>query len=214
MPDENKRTLVEMLARREIPLIEDDLSGEIYFSEGRPPSCKAFDRQGLVLWCSSFSKDISPGFRVGWSAPGRFQHTVEWLKFVSSGSAASISQMVVAEFIASGGYDHHLRRVRRDYAYSVGQMSQAVMRCFPEGTRVTRPAGGFVLWVQLPEGARGVIDSLELYKQALKAGITLAPGYLFSAAPQYANFIRLNAAAWNLEVERAIARLGELVKGV
>jgi DNA-binding transcriptional MocR family regulator len=208
MPEENKRELVELLARHEIPLIEDDISGEIYFSEQRPLVAKAFDRKGLVLLCSSFSKDVCPGYRVGWTAPGRFRATVEWLKFASSGVTASLPQMAVAEFIASGGYDRHLRRLRREYAQNVAWMTQAVTRYFPPGTRVTRPAGGFVLWVQLPEQ----VDSLELYRQALKAGVTLAPGYIFSAKQQYRNFIRLNAAVWTREVERAIARLGELAR--
>lgn len=207
MPDENKRELVELLARHEIPLIEDDISGEIYFSEQRPMVAKAFDRKGLVLLCSSFSKDVCPGYRVGWAAPGRFRATVEWLKFASNGVTASLPQMAVAEFIACGSYDHHLRRLRREYAFNVEQMTQAVVRCFPEGTRVTRPAGGFVLWVQLPEG----VDSLELYRQALRVGVTLAPGYIFSPSQKFSNFIRLNAAVWSKEVERAIGRLGELV---
>ena len=207
MPDEAKRDLVELLARHEIPLIEDDISGEIYFSEQRPPAAKAFDRKGLVLLCSSFSKDVCPGYRVGWTAPGRFRAAVEWLKFASSGVTASLPQMAVAEFIACGSYDHHLRRLRREYAFNVEQMAQAVVRCFPPGTRLTQPGGGFVLWVQLPEA----VDSLELYRQALHVGVTLAPGYIFSASPKYRNFIRLNAAAWSKEVERAIGRLGELV---
>ena len=66
------------------------------------------------------------------------------------------------------------------------------MRYFPGGTRVTRPNGGIVLWVKMPD----YVDSLVLYKQALQAGITLAPGYMFSATEQYRNFIRLNAAYW------------------
>lgn len=207
MPEENKRELVSYLARREIPLIEDDISGEIYFGASRPRPAKLFDRSGLVLWCSSFSKDIGPGFRVGWVAPGRFRAVVEWLKVATSTASPTLPQMALAEFIAGGGYDHHLRRARREYAFNVSMMSQAVVRCFPEGTRVTRPAGGFVLWVQLAEN----VDSLELYARALQAGVTLAPGYLFSASGEYRNFIRLNASVWNREVERAIGRLGEMV---
>jgi DNA-binding transcriptional MocR family regulator len=207
MSDDNKRELVELLAQHEIPLIEDDISGEIYFTEQRPPVAKAFDRNGLVMLCSSFSKDIGPGYRVGWAAPGRYRSTVEWLKLASSVASATLPQLAVADFIACGGYDHHLRRLRREYAFNVEQMTQAVVRCFPEGTRVTRPAGGFVLWVQLPE----TVDSLELYRQALKVGVTLAPGYIFSASQKFRNFIRLNAAVWSKEVERAIGRLGELV---
>jgi DNA-binding transcriptional MocR family regulator len=207
IPDENKQALVELLAQHEIPLIEGDVCGEIYFSGMRPSVCKAYDRKGLVLLCSSFSKDLVPGYRVGWVAPGRFRATIEWLKYTTNVATATLPQVAIAKFLESGGYDHHLRSIRRLYASFVAQLSQAVMRYFPEGTRVTRPNGGIVLWVQLPDYA----DSLELYKQALQVGITLAPGYIFSATHQYKNFIRLNAAWWSYETDRAMQRLGELV---
>ena len=207
IPNEKKKELVDLLAIHNIPLIENDVSGEIYFSEKRPLVAKAFDTKGLVMLCSSFSKDISPALRVGWTAPGRFKNEVEWLKFTSSTATATLTQMAVAEFLESGGYDHHLRHIRREYEYNVNLLSQAVTRYFPPETRVTRPAGGFVLWVQLPEN----IDSLELYKLALKNNITITPGYLFSPTNQFSNFIRLNAAAWSYPIERAVERLGEMV---
>ena len=207
IPDENKQELVELLARHEIPLIEGDVCGELFFSGVRPSVCKAYDRKGLVLLCSSFSKDLVPGYRVGWVVPGRFKATIEWLKYTTNVATATLPQVAIAKFLESGGYDHHLRSIRRLYASFVSQLSQAVMRYFPEGTRVTRPNGGIVLWVQMPD----YVDSLELYKQALQAGITLAPGYMFSATEQYRNFIRLNAAWWSYETDRAMRRLGELV---
>ena len=207
IPGDHKKELVGLLAKKEIPLIENDISGELYFSEERPTVAKAYDRKGLVMLCSSFSKDIAPGYRVGWIVPGRFQATVEWLKFTSSASTALLPELAIAEYLQSGGYDHLLRHNRRVYAHNVARMSQAVMRHFPEGTRVTRPSGGFVFWCQLPEN----VDSLQLYKSALKAGITLAPGAIFSAKHQYRNFIRLNAACWSDEIEHAIARLGKLI---
>ncbi len=210
IPDDKKKELVRLLARHEIPLIENDVSGEIYFGEKRPLTCKTFDKKGLVMLCSSFSKDLSPGLRVGWAVPGRYMAQVEWLKFTLSASSATLPQMAVAEFLASGGYDQLLRRIRREYARNVDLMSSAVMRHFPAGTRVTRPAGGFVLWVQLPER----VDALELYKLALKGGITLAPGHVFSATHQFSNFIRLNAAAFNYSIERALERLGEMIGGL
>ena len=207
IPDEKKKELVELLAARNIPLIENDVSGEIYFTDKRPQVAKAFDTKGSVILCSSFSKDISPALRVGWVAPGRFKSELEWLKFTSNSATATLPQMAVAEFLESGGYDHHLRTIRREYANNVNLLSQAVTRYFPPETRVTRPAGGFVLWVQLPEN----IDSLELYKLALKNNITITPGYLFSATNQFSNFIRLNAAAWTYPIEKAVERLGEMV---
>ncbi len=207
IPDEKKRELVELLTRYDIPLIDNDVSGEIYFTEKRPLVTKAFDKKGLVMLCSSFSKDISPSLRVGWVAPGRYKNAVEWLKFTLSAATATLPQLAIAQFMESGGYDHQLRRIRREYASNVAMLSQAVTRTFPSGTRVTRPSGGYVLWVQLPEN----VDSLELYSLALQGAITLTPGYLFSPTNQFYNFIRLNAAAWNLPIERAVERLGEMV---
>ena len=208
MPEENKRALVELLARFQVPLIEDDIYGELSFSGKRPGVAKAYDKKGLVLLCSSFSKDISPSFRVGWIAPGRYRARVEQLKMATNIATAILPQLAIARFLESGGYDRHLRTIRRAYAQKVSQMVQAVLRYFPEGTRVSSPAGGFVVWVQLP----GEVDSLVLYQRALAAGITLAPGHIFSATAKYRSFIRLNAAYMNFAGERALARLGELVQ--
>ncbi|MBP6179428.1 MAG: PLP-dependent aminotransferase family protein [Anaerolineales bacterium] len=207
MPDEKKKELVDLLSRHEIPLIENDVCGELYFGEKRPLVCKSFDKKGLVMLVSAFSKDISPGLRIGWIAPGRFKAEVEWLKFTISASPPTLPQYAIADFIESGGYDHHLRRIRREYARNVDLMSSAVIRHFPPGVRLTRPFGGFVLWVQLPEG----VDSLWLYKKALEEKITLAPGYVFSATHQYANFIRLNAAEFNYVIERSLEKLGNII---
>jgi DNA-binding transcriptional MocR family regulator len=209
IPDDNKRQLVKLLAQHDIPLVECDIFGEIYFSGERPSVAKAYDRKGLVLLCSSFSKDLCPGYRIGWVVPGRYKAAVEWLKYPTSVATATLPQVAVAQVLAGGGYDYHLRRVRRVYAQYVAQLGQAVMQYFPDGTRITRPNGGHVLWVQMPEYA----DSLELYKHALQAGITITPGYLFSASHQYRNFIRLNAALWSPAAHQAVKKLGELIAG-
>ena len=172
MPDDKKRELVEMLARRDIPLIEDDVYGDLGFGSSRPPVCKAWDRKGLVLTCSSFSKTLAPGYRVGWIAPGRYYREVEHLKKVFNLATASPTQLAIAEFLTSGGYDRHLRTIRRIHAERVAQLREAVLRHFPAGTRVTRPDGGYVVWVEIPRQ----FDSFRLYEQALEAGIGIAPG--------------------------------------
>ncbi len=150
MPDENKRLLVEMLAEREIPLIEDDIYGDVSFTPQRPKTAKAFDKKGLVLLCDSFSKTLAPGYRVGWVAPGRFQEKVELLKTVSTIATATLPQMAIADFLANGGYAHHLRRVQRVYADQVNLVSEAIAKYFPEETKLTRPSGGQVLWLNCP----------------------------------------------------------------
>ncbi len=210
MPDEKKKELVEMLSEYDIPLIEDDIYGDISFSYQRPKAAKAFDKKGNVILCSSFSKTVAPGYRVGWIVPGRFRAEIERLKSISSIATATPTQLAIAEFLANEGYDHHLRKIRKMYAKNTVSMAEAVSRLFPEGTKVTRPAGGHVLWVELPK----CLDSLKLYEIALNAGITIAPGMIFSSQQRYRNFIRLNAAMWNDKIKEAIATLGRLVKGV
>lgn len=211
MPDEKKRRLVEMLTAREIPLIEDDIYGNLTFGEARPKTAKSFDREGWVLLCDSFTKTLAPGYRVGWTAPGRFKVEVEYLKYVSTSATATLPQMAIASFLATGGYDHHLRKMRRFYAEQIQRMTEAIARYFPAGTRATRPAGGQVLWIGLPEP----IDSLELYRRALAEKISIAPGPIFSAKRKFKNFIRLNCGnPWSPRLEGALARLGEMMREI
>jgi len=208
MPDEKKRKLVKMLAEHKIPLIEDDIYGNLCFGPTRPKVAKAFDEEGWVMLCDSFTKTLSPGYRVGWVAPGRFRDRVEFLKFVNTSGTASLPQMAIAEFLQNGGYDAHLRKMRRFYATQVQRMTEAVSRYFPEGTKVTRPTGGMCLWTELPPH----INSLAVYEQAMAAKITIAPGPLFSAKQKFQNFIRLNCGnSWSDEVEDAIRTLGRII---
>ena len=204
LEDADKEELVRMLAEPGIPLIENDISGELYFSERRPRAAKCYDREGLVLLCSSYSKDVSPGFRIGWVAPGRFYRQVQARKYAFNIRTSVLPQLAIARFLESGGYDHHLRKIRRAYAQKITSLSQAVLAHFPEGTRITEPRGGFTLWVQLPDK----LDSLLLYQEALKAFIAIAPGCLFSPTHKFDDFIRLNAACWTEKSEEDLARLG------
>lgn len=208
MPDEKKQLLVKMLAARKIPLIEDDLYGNLTFGPTRPKTAKAFDEDGWVMLCDSFTKTLSPGHRVGWVAPGRFKAEVEFLKFVNTAACPSLPQMAIAEFLQNGGFDHHLRKIRRLYADQMQCMSAAISRYFPPGTKVTRPTGGMCLWVELPAH----VDSLDVYRRALAAGISTAPGPLFSAKKKFQNFIRLNFGnPWTETIENAVRTLGQII---
>lgn len=208
MPDSKKRELVMLLAKQEIPLIEDDVYGDLAYGPARPPSTKTFDEKGLVLYCSSFSKTLAPGYRVGWIAPGRFKEKVLQLKSLLNIASSSPTQLAVAEFLTNGGYDHHLRKIRRIYARQTAQLRDAVMRHFPAGTRVSRPEGGYILWVEMPEG----YDAYRLYEAALQEGIGIAPGTIFTLGERYRNCLRLNAAFWSERTEQAVETLGGLVE--
>jgi len=209
MSDARKQALVALLRRHRIALIEDDVYGDLGFSGPRPIPAKAYDPDGdTVLHCASFSKTLSPGLRVGWIVPGRFQQHVEYMKYVSNMASPTAPQLAVAELLERGGYDRYLRQARSAHATAVARMIRAVERYFPDGTRITRPQGGFVIWVECPVA----VDAEKLYAQALAHGISIAPGPMFSATRKYRNFVRLNCAVvWSERVEKAIARLGQLV---
>jgi len=207
MPDEKKRQLVELLAERGIPVIENDVYRELHFGEVAPTSLKTYDKHGLVLHCSSFSKSLAPAYRIGWAMPGRYHAEVERLKFLNTLTTPSFPQRAIAEFMKYDGYDMHLRRVRRRLAQRAKIMTCVVKRFFPPGTQVSVPKGGYVLWVGLP----GSVDAMKLYQEALRDGITVGPGHMFSTTENYKNCIRLNYSfPWSNEIEEALIKVGRL----
>jgi DNA-binding transcriptional MocR family regulator len=196
-----------MLARAGVPLIEDDVYGELYFGKRRPLPAKAFDREGMVLHCGSFSKCLAPGYRVGWAMPGRFARKLARLKLTTSLSVSVPVQVGLCEYLARGGYDRHLRQLREAFSQQQVALADAVARHFPPGTRVSRPAGGFFMWVELPAGA----DALALQREACALGISVAPGPMFSARAAFGNCMRLNYGhPWSGAMASAVATLGRL----
>ncbi|CAG9174713.1 HTH-type transcriptional regulator NorG [Cupriavidus pinatubonensis] len=211
MPDAKKQALVELLARYEVPLIEDDVYGELYFGTRRPTPAKAFDKAGLVMHCASFSKCLAPGYRVGWAAPGRFARDVARLKLTTTLAGSAPAQVAIAAYLEKGGYDRHLRQLRHALMLRQDAVAQAVARHFPPGTRATRPAGGYFLWIELPEDT----DTLALQQLALSHGISIAPGPIFSARHSFRNCLRLNYGhEWDKRAETALATLGRLAGAV
>ena len=188
MPDDAKQALVELLAKREVPLIEDDVYGELYFGASKPRPAKAWDRAGWVMHCSSFSKSLAPGYRVGWAAAGRYAGEVAQRKLMSSIAAPLPSQEGLSEYLEHGGYDRHLRQLRATLAQHRHATLRDIAKHFPPGTRATQPEGGYFIWVELPSK----VDALELHRLALSQGISLAPGHLFSADHRFRHHVRIN----------------------
>lgn len=208
MPEENKKLLVKKLALRNIPLIEDDVYGDLYFSGERPGITKCYDTEQMVLSCSSFSKTLAPGFRIGWVAGGRYHDKLlEW-KQASSSASPSLQQLAIAEFLRSGQYNRHLVRLRKAFRSQVEKARFMIARLFPPGTRISDPQGGFVLWVELPRN----IDGFCVYSEALEHQIGITPGMLFSATRKFKNYIRINCGyPWKPETELALEQLAEII---
>lgn len=210
MPDDRKKQLVEMLAKKEIPLIEDDIYGEMFFGKVRPKTCKTFDKRGLVLQCGSFSKTLAPGYRIGWTVPGKFKDKIISLKRMTNISTNTLAQSAIAHFLQNGRYELHLRHLRKTLHTNSLRYLQSVSEFFPDDTRITRPTGGFALWVELNKK----VDAYKLHKKALKHYVGIAPGQIFSThGHAFQNHFRLSfGLPWSQNVEQGIKTLGELVK--
>lgn len=211
MPEDERERLVKLTHKLDIPIIEDDVYGELLFDGSRPRPLRSFagpsDDNHVVL-VSSVSKTLAPGYRVGWIAGGRWHDQIVRLKYSQSLADPPLLGMAIAEFLSSGGYDRHLRRLRTALAGHLERYREAITTEFPDGTRVSCPRGGFVLWVELPPG----VDVLVLHEHALRRGIVVAPGPLFSARQRFTNFIRISAGApWCDRIASAMRTLGRLV---
>ncbi len=209
MSDANKKRLVDMLAKKEIPLIEDDIYGELYFGKNRPKTCKSFDKKGLVLHCSSFSKSLAPGYRIGWAIPGRFKEKVIRLKRMHTVSTNTLAQSAIANFLSNGRYELHLRHLRKALHTQSLKYIQAVSEYFPEDTRITRPQGGFTLWIEMNKK----VDAYKLHKRALKHHIGIAPGQIFSSQGKFENCFRISyGEPMSARIEDGIIKLGKLIE--
>jgi len=208
MPDERKRKLVALLAKHRVPAIEDDTYGELAFGDARPRSLRAFDKAGLVITCGSFSKTLAPDYRVGWAIPGAYRDRVLHFKLATTAATAVPPQLAIASYLASGGYEQHLRRLRRLLQGTLERFSFEIAERFPEGTRISRPAGGFLLWVQLPDG----VDTVALQRRAVSRGLSVAPGPAFSASGAFPNYLRINAGhPWSARTRDALDLLADMV---
>ncbi len=209
MPNERQKQLLSLAAEHDLPIVEDDIYGELMFEPGPIKALKAHDKNSQVIYCSSFSKTLSPGVRIGWVIAGKYQEEIQRLQTFSSHSACSVTQIGVSGYLENGGYERHLRYIRQEYRKNMSIYQLAVQEHFPEGTQMSRPNGGFILWVSLP--AR--IDAQVLHSRALQQGITIAPGLIFSTTEQFNHCLRLTCGVpWDREAERAITALGAIAR--
>ena len=209
MPDENKKALVRLLNQKKVALIEDDIHGDLFFGSKRPSTLKSYDESGRVLYCSSFSKTLSPGIRIGWTLPGIYKNAVTQLKLNHSVASQPVTQYALGEYLRGGAYDRHLRTLRTALKNQVSNMATAIANYFPENTRITAPRGGFFLWVELDPK----VDSLHVFREAQRRKIAILPGIMCSTTLKYKHFIRLSCGfPWSPDIEKGVRSLGEIVR--
>jgi DNA-binding transcriptional MocR family regulator len=209
MPDESKKKLVELITKHNIPLIEDDIYGELYFGKNRPRTCKYYDTKGMVMHCTSLSKSLAPGYRIGWTIPGKFLDQVKQIKRINNISSPSLTQAAMAHFLQNGRYEYHLKSLRKALHTQSLRYMQAIIDYFPEDARVSRPHGGFVLWVELNKK----INAFKLRTEAIKHNISIVPGKIFASSHSFDNCIRISfGKPFDDDADYGLMMLGKLIR--
>jgi DNA-binding transcriptional MocR family regulator len=209
MPDENKKQLVDLITKHNIPLIEDDIYGELYFGKNRPRPCKYFDTKGMVMHCSSLSKSLAPGYRIGWTLAGKFFEEVRQIKRMHNISSPTLTQAAMAHFLQHGRYEYHLKNLRKALHTQCLRYIQSIISYFPADTKISRPHGGFVLWLELNKK----VDVFKLRSEAMKQHISVVPGKIFSASCNFSHCLRISfGKPWNDDIDYGLKVLGDVVK--
>jgi DNA-binding transcriptional MocR family regulator len=208
MTDKQRQKMVTLLEENNIPLIEDEVYSDLYFSDRRPVSAQLYSEKGLVLTCSSFSKTAAPGYRIGWLLPGKFEEKAKRIKRAQSCSTPILQQWTLADYVMSGEYDRHLHVLRKTLRYNCERMRALIAQHFPEQVCISKPQGGSVLWVR----CRSHVDTRQIFTQAIAQGVSFAPGEIFSPSGKYKNYMRISfGVQWCERIDEAIQTLGKLV---
>lgn len=208
MPDKQRQQLVSMLEKRNIPLIEDDVYSDLYFTGKRPTPAQLYSEKGLVMTCSSFSKTAAPGYRVGWLLAGKYEEKAKRIKRAQSCSTAMLPQWTLNDYLMSGEYDRHLIVLRKKLSYNCERLRAAIAADFPDQVRISQPQGGSVLWVR----CQSHVNTSDFFHQAIENGVSFAPGQMFSPSGQFKNFMRISyGVQWGEDIEQAVKKLGKLV---
>ncbi|WP_425420574.1 PLP-dependent aminotransferase family protein [Phaeodactylibacter xiamenensis] len=204
----DKEAIAGMAARYQVPVIEDDIYGELFYEGNRPVNIKTFDKEGWVIYCNSLSKTLTPGLRIGWVIPGRFYEAIYEQKIVHNLSTSGLSQAALSHFLAKGRYDSHMRRLRREMRIRVARHFKLVEEYMGDVVATHLPPGGLVGWLSLRNGK----DGMEIYRKARAAGIGIVPGTVFSPGDRYDTFLRISLGL-PLTGERisALAQLGRII---
>jgi DNA-binding transcriptional MocR family regulator len=208
MTDQQRQDMVSLLEQHDIPLIEDEVYSDLYFTEKRPVPAQLYSNKGLVITCSSFSKTAAPGYRVGWLLPGKFEEEAKRIKRAQSCSTPMLQQWTLTDYLMSGEYDRHLQVLRKTLRYNSERMRALIAEHFPKEVCISQPRGGSVLWIR----CRSHVDTSQFFTEAITKGVSFAPGEIFSPTGKYKNFMRISyGVKWCDKVDKAVAELGKLV---
>jgi 2-aminoadipate transaminase len=205
---ERRQHLLEIANRHNVPIVEDDPYGELWFGESGAPPLRADSDD--IIYLGTFSKTIVPAIRMGWMcAPNDLMPILLDAKEGADISSDRIAQRMVVEATSHGWLDEHLDLARADYASRMKTLNSALEEHMPQETTWTHPGGGFFVWVTLPNNA----DSYKLLFEVAKDGAIYLPGSIFYVDRRTSPSFRLGFTTLPMSrYEEGIARMGKALK--
>lgn len=214
MSAERRRALIDLAARRGLPIVEDNPYGQLRYSGEAPPLLAALDAElhdgpRQVLYLSTFSKLLAPGLRIGWAVgPEALLRRMVQVKQGLDLHTGSLAQAIAYETCRDGLLDRQIPKIRRIYHERRDAMLGALERLMPPGTGWTRPEGGMFLWVTLPEQ----LKAKDLLQRAIERQVAFVPGADFHANGGGENTLRLNFSFSPPDrIEEGVRRLAEAI---
>jgi DNA-binding transcriptional MocR family regulator len=207
MSPERRQALLSLAQRYQVPILEDDPYGELYYGDPPPPPVKSFDRQGHVIYLSTFSKILFPGIRLGWLvAPRPVVDRLASVKQDADLLSNTPAQWALTEFIRQGWLDEHIATLRQEYPRRCQAMLAALRAHIRRGLRWNEPTGGFFLWCHL----EGRLRSKDLLAEAAQRRVAFVVGEAFHADGDGQDTFRLNFTYQSEQgIQEGIRRLSE-----
>ena len=207
MPQAERKRLVQLAAQHGLPVIEDAIYADLAEGDVMRRTLKSYDSSGQVMLCHSFSKTLAPGLRLGWLEAGRWADKLRAIKDLQAGGQSAVLELALADLITQAGHAAAMRQLRAAVAARIAEVRRIIAAHFPQGTRVSDPPGGLLLWLELPRGR----DAVQLHEACLAEGILVAPGTVFSTTGRFRNGLRLGLGGdWTAQHLDALRRVGEL----
>ncbi|WP_210366801.1 PLP-dependent aminotransferase family protein [Bacillus sp. REN3] len=200
MGSERRKELLKLAERMRLPIIEDDVYGDLWLDAPSPPPIKSFDREGNVLYLGSLSKSLAPGLRIGWLVgPEPVIDRLADLKMQTDYGSSSLSQRVASKWLVNGFYQEHLNKIRGELRRRREVLLSALETHLGDVAEWESPAGGFFIWVKINRD----IPVAVLHSKAMAKGVLLNPGRMYSS--NKLQYLRLSYAN---------APVDELIKGI
>lgn len=188
MPPCNKKRLYHISEKYNLTLIEDDIYGDCSFDGQKHFPVKSFDKSKRIIYCSSFSKTLAPGLRIGWAIPGKRLDNFTNFKQISSLGGTLLTQLAIADYLKHGFYKSHLSNFQKNIYLQTTQMKMLIKKILPDNIKVSNPTGGYFLWLELDDK----INSYNIHNIAFSKHIGIVPGPVFSSSDKYLNCIRIS----------------------